>query len=138
MYGKDEDLIETFEGHSDVVKEFVWRKGNNGICMIRCFWSPILLLFVILMYEERLILGIYSLASVLRELGTRLELLDHGWFYGPENPGHYDEPNGGFKDEHGAVKRQVKFFPSVTFHWDDLIFKPFAIWSGSSIPSLRN
>ena len=31
MYGKGADLIETFEGHSDVVKEFVWRKGNNGI-----------------------------------------------------------------------------------------------------------
>ena len=34
MYGKGGDLIETFEGHSDVVKEFVWRKGNNGICII--------------------------------------------------------------------------------------------------------
>jgi len=30
MYGKSDGLIETFEGHSDVVKEFVWRKGNNG------------------------------------------------------------------------------------------------------------
>jgi hypothetical protein len=34
MYGKGADLIETFEGHSDVVKEFVWRKGSNGICII--------------------------------------------------------------------------------------------------------
>ena len=23
-------LVETFEGHSDVVKEFVWRKGKHG------------------------------------------------------------------------------------------------------------
>ena len=34
MYGNSEDLIETFEGHSDVVKEFVWRKGNNGILIV--------------------------------------------------------------------------------------------------------
>ena len=34
MYGNNEDLIETFEGHSDVVKEFVWRKGNNGIRIV--------------------------------------------------------------------------------------------------------
>ena len=42
-------------------------------------------------------------------------LLDDGWFYGPENPGHFDEPEGGFKDKHGAVKRQVKFlfFPQL-------------------------
>ena len=43
MYGKGADLIETFEGHSDVVKEFVWRKGNNGICMI--YVSHFLFLF---------------------------------------------------------------------------------------------
>ena len=42
MYGKDEDLIETFEGHSDVVKEFVWRRGNNGICITHVF-IPILI-----------------------------------------------------------------------------------------------
>ena len=42
MYGKGEDLIETFEGHSDVVKEFVWRKGNNGICIVDfCLFIPI-------------------------------------------------------------------------------------------------
>ena len=33
-----------------------------------------------------------------------------GWFYGPEVPGHFDEPEGGFKDAHGAVKRQVKHY----------------------------
>jgi hypothetical protein len=32
----------------------------------------------------------------------------NGWFYGPEVPGRFDEPEGGFKDTHGAVKRQVK------------------------------
>ena len=30
------------------------------------------------------------------------------WFYGPEVPGHFEEPDGGFKDAHGNVKRQVK------------------------------
>jgi len=32
MYAKGEqqELIETFEGHSDVVKEFVWREGAQG------------------------------------------------------------------------------------------------------------
>ena len=39
MYGKGTDLIETFEGHSDVVKEFVWRKGNNGICINNVYHS---------------------------------------------------------------------------------------------------
>ena len=33
-----------------------------------------------------------------------------GWFYGPEVPGHFDEPKGGFKDALGAVKRQVKHY----------------------------
>jgi WD40 repeat protein len=45
MYGKGGDLIETFEGHSDVVKEFVWRKGNNGICIIDVFVILILISF---------------------------------------------------------------------------------------------
>ena len=33
MYARSETqtLIETFEGHSDVVKEFVWRKGHQGL-----------------------------------------------------------------------------------------------------------
>lgn len=31
-----------------------------------------------------------------------------GWFYGPEVPGRFDAPDGGFKDAHGAVKRQVQ------------------------------
>lgn len=32
MYAKSETqtIVETFEGHSDVVKEFVWRKGQQG------------------------------------------------------------------------------------------------------------
>ena len=53
--------------------------------------------------------GIYPPIGIARVGNSRLESLDHGWFYGPENPGHFDEPKGGFKDEHGAVKRQVKF-----------------------------
>ena len=36
--------------------------------------------------------------------------LDDGWFYGPEIPGYFEEPQGGFKDHTGAVKRQVKGF----------------------------
>lgn len=33
MYAKGDppNLVETFEGHLDVVKEFVWRKGNHGM-----------------------------------------------------------------------------------------------------------
>jgi hypothetical protein len=31
----------------------------------------------------------------------------NGWFYGPEVPGRFDEPAGGFKDAQGAVKRQA-------------------------------
>lgn len=26
--------VDTFEGHTDVVKEFVWRKGGGGRCII--------------------------------------------------------------------------------------------------------
>lgn len=33
--------------------------------------------------------------------------LDDGWFYGPEVPGYFEEPQNGFKDINGAVKRQV-------------------------------
>ena len=71
--------------------------------------------------------GIYPPIGIARVGNSRLESLDHGWFYGPEIPGHFDEPKGGFKDVHGAVKRQVKsFFPPVTtFH--DLISKPSSI-----------
>ena len=58
---------------------------------------------------------IYPPIGIARVGNSHLDSLDHGWFYGPENPGHFDEPKGGFKDEHGAVKRQVKFF-SPQFH----------------------
>ena len=69
--------------------------------------------------------NIYPPIGIARVGNSRLESLDDGWFYGPENPGHFDEPKGGFKDEHGAVKRQVKFFfpPPVTLH--DLISKSY-------------
>src|ERR1700733_10814244 len=30
-----------------------------------------------------------------------------GWFYGPEIPGCIEAPDDGFKDDKGAVKRQV-------------------------------
>uniref|UniRef100_A0A8H8CET3 Iminophenyl-pyruvate dimer synthase domain-containing protein n=1 Tax=Psilocybe cubensis TaxID=181762 RepID=A0A8H8CET3_PSICU len=36
--------------------------------------------------------------------------LDDGWFYGPEVPGYFPEPNNGFKDINGAVKRQAARF----------------------------
>jgi hypothetical protein len=32
-----------------------------------------------------------------------------GWFYGPEVPGRFDTPTGGFKDPNGAVKRQASW-----------------------------
>ena len=69
---------------------------------------------------------IYPPIGIARVGNSRLDSLDHGWFYGPENPGHFDEPKGGFKDEHGAVKRQVMFFLyPISFH--DLIFNPCSI-----------
>lgn len=30
--GNDTAPVEIFEGHTDVVKEFVWRKGGSGMC----------------------------------------------------------------------------------------------------------
>jgi len=53
---------------------------------------------------------IYPPIGIARVGNSRLESLDHGWFYGPEIPGHFEEPKGGFKDEHGAVKRQAARF----------------------------
>jgi hypothetical protein len=58
--------------------------------------------------------GIYPPIGIARVGNSRLQALDHGWFYGPEVPGHFDEPKGGFKDQHGAVKRQVEFDFSFT------------------------
>ena len=52
---------------------------------------------------------IYPPIGIARVGNARSEHLDQGWFYGPEIPGRFHEPKGGFKDEHGAVKRQVKF-----------------------------
>lgn len=75
--------------------------------------------------------AIYPPIGIARVGNSRLEDLDQGWFYGPEIPGRFDEPKGGFKDKNGAVKRQVKNF-SATFH--DLICSS----SGRSIPSLWN
>ena len=34
-----EKLVEVFEGHSDVVKEFVWRRGGHGHGMFSTFKS---------------------------------------------------------------------------------------------------
>ena len=81
---------------------------------------------------------IYPPIGIARVGNSRLDSLDHGWFYGPENPGHFDEPKGGFKDEHGAVKRQVKFPHPLPATFNNLIFKLCLICSGRSIPSLRN
>ncbi|KIJ40737.1 hypothetical protein M422DRAFT_32162 [Sphaerobolus stellatus SS14] len=38
-----------------------------------------------------------------------------GWFYGPEIPGRFDMPDGGFKDALGAVKRQAARFRVYAF-----------------------
>ena len=53
--------------------------------------------------------GIYPPIGIARVGNSRLADLDEGWFYGPEIPGYFEEPKGGFKDKDGAVKRQVKF-----------------------------
>jgi L-Lysine epsilon oxidase N-terminal len=39
-----------------------------------------------------------------------------GWYIGPEVPGRFDEPVGGFKDAQGAVKRQVSVAHRVHLH----------------------
>jgi hypothetical protein len=78
---------------------------------------------------------IYPPIGIARVGNSRLESLDHGWFYGPETPGHFDEPKGGFKDKHGAVKRQVTppSYTSTIYYSSHV-----SIWSGGSIPSLWN
>jgi L-Lysine epsilon oxidase N-terminal len=51
----------------------------------------------------------------IARVGNSVE--NNGWFYGPEVPGRFDEPEGGFKDVHGAVKRQVKdtYLPTIMY-----------------------
>jgi len=39
-----------------------------------------------------------------------------GWYIGPEVPGRFDEPVGGFKDAQGAVKRQVSVYHLHRLH----------------------
>jgi L-Lysine epsilon oxidase N-terminal len=39
-----------------------------------------------------------------------------GWYIGPEVPGRFDEPIGGFKDAQGAVKRQVSVAHRIRLH----------------------
>jgi L-Lysine epsilon oxidase N-terminal len=48
--------------------------------------------------------GIFPPIGIARVGNSELE---NGWFYGPEVPGNFKEPVGGFKDANGAVKRQV-------------------------------
>ncbi|KAI9511269.1 hypothetical protein F5148DRAFT_374656 [Russula earlei] len=38
-----------------------------------------------------------------------------GWYYGPEVPGRFDEPEVGFKDHNGAVNRQAARFRVYAF-----------------------
>jgi hypothetical protein len=54
------------------------------------------------------------------------------WFIGPEVPGRFDEPTGGFKDAEGAVKRQARL--SFCLHCQSRLI--FGI-EGRTIPSLR-
>jgi hypothetical protein len=51
----------------------------------------------------------------IARVGNSVE--NDGWFYGPEVPGRFDEPEGGFKDVHGAVKRQVNdtYLPMIIY-----------------------
>jgi L-Lysine epsilon oxidase N-terminal len=39
-----------------------------------------------------------------------------GWYIGPEVPGRFDEPIGGFKDAEGAVKRQASIARRIRLH----------------------
>lgn len=32
--------VDVFEGHTDVVKEFVWRKGGQGLSLPNRIWAP--------------------------------------------------------------------------------------------------
>lgn len=52
-------------------------------------------------------IGIYPPIGFARVGNSTEANIGEGWYYGPEVPGRYDEPPGGFKDVHGAVKRQV-------------------------------
>jgi hypothetical protein len=54
--------------------------------------------------------AIYPPIGIARVGNSCLEDLDQGWFYGPDIPGHFEEPKGGFKDKNGAVKRQAARF----------------------------
>ena len=56
-------------------------------------------------------IGIYPPIGFARVGNSTEAEIGEGWYYGPEVPGRYDEPPGGFKDIHGAVKRQVLHVP---------------------------
>lgn len=49
-------------------------------------------------------IGIYPPIGIAR-VGNSVDA--DGWYYAPEVPGRFDEPQGGFKDADGAVKRQA-------------------------------
>lgn len=51
--------------------------------------------------------GIYPPIGIARVGNSIDPNIGSGWYYGPEVPGRYNEPPGGFKDTTGAVKRQV-------------------------------
>ena len=74
--------------------------------------------------------------GIARVGNSELEPLDDGWFYGPEVPGYFKGPEGGFKDSSGAVKRQVKH-PVLSVMLSDLNVRFVMVLLGCSIQSLR-
>ncbi|KAF9483975.1 hypothetical protein BDN70DRAFT_954169 [Pholiota conissans] len=59
--------------------------------------------------------GIYPPIGIARVGNSTEPNIGDGWYYGPEVPGRYDEPPGGFKDTTGAVKRQAARFRVFAF-----------------------
>ncbi|KAF8637298.1 hypothetical protein AX16_010828 [Volvariella volvacea WC 439] len=54
--------------------------------------------------------AIYPPIGLARVENSREPSLNDGWFYAPEVPGRFDEPLGGYKDQHGRIKRQAARF----------------------------
>ncbi len=53
-------------------------------------------------------IGIYPTIGIARVGNSQLEDEGQGWYIGPEIPGRFATPPGGFKDPKYMVKRQVR------------------------------
>jgi hypothetical protein len=52
-------------------------------------------------------IGIYPTIGIARVGNSTKTKEGEGWYIGPEVPGRFDVPPGGFKDDSHGVKRQV-------------------------------